>query len=305
MFPVVLIMSLLFAGIDRKLHARMQRRIGPPITQPINDFIKLLNKERIVPMTASSSIFTSVPVIAAASAILAATIQLVDVFNGHSFVGDLILILYLLAMSSILVMIGGSSSGNPYGAIGFSRKMTLLIGYEVPILISVVSLSLKSGFSLAYYDIIMAQTRIGTCFAFSTISASIAAIAYLLCVPAGTGILPFDIPEAKTEVAHGPLIEYGGPYLALMMLTKDVNSFALTFLGLTLFFYLPALLGPFVLEGWMKLGLCLIGALAIMVFVMTIPRTIFARFKLGPAFKFLLVPWILSTASLALSLIGM
>ncbi|MEM2849985.1 MAG: NADH-quinone oxidoreductase subunit H, partial [Candidatus Bathyarchaeia archaeon] len=65
MLPLVFLFSLLFEGIDRKIHARMQWRIGPPITQPFYDFIKLFCKERITPSTAARGIFSSSPLIVA------------------------------------------------------------------------------------------------------------------------------------------------------------------------------------------------------------------------------------------------
>ncbi|MEM2851423.1 MAG: complex I subunit 1 family protein [Candidatus Bathyarchaeia archaeon] len=307
MFPAVFVLSLLFEGIDRKLHARMQKRIGPPIIQPFYDFVKLFNKERIIPVIASPKIFIAVAIIAAASSILGAAIPLANLATRTSIVGDMILILYLLAMSSIMIMIGGSSSGNPYGAIGFSRKMTMLIGYELPLLISVILLALKSGRSIAYYDVILFQTQIRSCLAFTYPSVAIAAVTFLLCMPAGAGVVPFDIPEAKTEIVHGPLIEYGGPYLALVKLAKDAANFAFAFLALTLFFYFPALFeGSILLGEWATLCLCLAGALVVMFCTITVPRTTFARLKIGQAFKFYwLFPLLLAILALALSIVEM
>lgn len=306
-FPAVFFFSLLFEGIDRKLHARMQKRIGPPVIQPFYDFVKLFNKERIVPMTAASGIFTTVTIIAAACSILGAAIPLINVAFQASLIGDMILILYLLAMPSLMMMVGGSSSGNPYGAMGFSRMMTMVIAYEVPLLTSVLLISLKSGFSLACYSIILAQIEMRSCFAFAYPSMAFAAATFLSCIPAGAGVVPFDIPEAKTEVIHGPLIEYGGPYLALLKLAKSASTFALTFLASTLFFFVPALLDRHVLsETWITLGLCLMVALFVMFCTVTVPRTIFARLKIGQAFKFYWsIPLILVVLSVALFLMGM
>ncbi|MCX8170843.1 MAG: NADH-quinone oxidoreductase subunit H, partial [Candidatus Bathyarchaeota archaeon] len=73
-FPAALLISLLFDGVDRKLHARMQKRIGPPIIQPFYDLIKLFSKERIVPATASVKMFEAMPIIAAAASLLGASI---------------------------------------------------------------------------------------------------------------------------------------------------------------------------------------------------------------------------------------
>jgi NADH-quinone oxidoreductase subunit H len=304
-FPVVFFLSLLFEGIDRKVHARMQKRIGPPIIQPFYDFIKLFNKERIVPVTASSGIFTAVPIIAAAASILGAAIPLASLILETGVGGDLILVLYLLVMSSVMVMVGGSSSGNPYGAIGFSRKMTMLIAYEVPMLISIVSVSLNCN-SLAYCDVVSAQIMAKLLLAFTRPSMAVAAVTFLLCIPAAADAVPFDISEAKTEIIHGSLVEYGGPYLALIKLAKAASNFALTLLAATLFFYLPALF-----DGYVSLGLgavfsSLVIALIFWLLTITVPRTIFARLKIGQAFKFYwLIPLPLSILSMALSTLGL
>ncbi len=306
-FPGVFVLSLLFEGVDRKIHARMQRRIGPPIIQPFYDFVKLFHKERIVPVTASSAIFTTAPLLAAAAAISAAAILVANLIMGAGIVGDVILVLYLLAMFSVMVMIGGSSSGNPYGAIGFSRKMTMMIAYELPMLISIVPLAFNPSFSLTYYGIVSTQTKMRTLLAFTYPSMAVAAFTFLLCIPAAADAVPFDISEAKTEIVHGPVVEYSGPYLALVKLAKAASNFALTFLVTSLFFYTPALF-----EGYISLGpggalfLCLVTALFIMILTITVPRTIFARLKIGQAFKFYwLFPLILSMLSLALSIVGL
>ena len=303
-FLVVFFLSLLFEGIDRKVHARMQKRIGPPIVQPFYDFIKLFNKERIVPVTASSRIFTAVPIIAAAASILGAAIPLASLIYKTGVGGDLILVLYLLAMSSVMVMVGGSSSGNPYGAVGFSRKMTMLIAYDVPMLISILSVSFNC-LSLAYYNIVSTQVGMKSLLAFARPSMAVAAATFLLCIPAAADAVPFDISEAKTEIIHGSMVEYGGPYLALVKLAKAASNFGLTFLATTLFFYFPALLEGYASVGLGALCLCLVPALILLLLTITVPRTVFARLKIGQAFKFYwLSPLALSIISVALSTLG-
>ncbi len=307
MFPMVFVISLLFEGIDRKIHARMQSRIGPPIIQPFYDFIKLFNKERIIPETATPTIFVAASIAAAVCAMLAATIPLANLITGTSIAGDLILVLYLLAMYPIMIMIGGSASGNPYGAVGFSRKMTMVIAYEVPLLITIITLSLKTGLSLAFWNIVSFQVEAKMLSAFTNPSILVAAVAFLLCIPAAAGVIPFDVSEAKTEIAHGTLIEYGGAYLALIKLAKAASSFALTFLAATLFFYLPTFFEGYSSSGLgLALPLCLLTALMFMLVTITVPRTIFARLKIGQAFKFYwTIPLVLSLLSLALSFVGL
>lgn len=307
LFPVVIFLSFIFEGIDRKLHARMQKRIGPPVIQPFYDFVKLFGKERIVPETAASPIFTTVPIIAAVCAVLGGVIPLTTVLLKVSLVGDLILLLYLLAMPSLMMMLGGSSSGNPFGAIGFSRLVVMTISYEVPLIMSVALITLKTGFSITCYDILLAQENAGLPLAFVYPSMGFAAATFLLCIPSAVGIVPFDIPEAKTEIVHGPLVEYTGPYLALMKLAKATLAFTLSFLAAMLFFYMPAYFkGSDIYEPWLNLGISLLIAFVIMFCTITFPRTIFARLKIGQAFRFYWsLPTMFVVFSIVFQIIGM
>lgn len=306
-FPIVVFLSLLFEGIDRKLHARMQNRIGPPIIQPFYDLAKLFGKERIIPETATSSIFTTVPIIAVVCAVLGGVIPLITVLLRTSLVGDLILVLYLLAMPSLMIMLGGSSSGNPFGAIGFSRSVAMFMAYEVPLVVSVALITFKTGFSITCYDILLAQKSLGVPLAFAYPSMVFAAASFLLCITSAVGVVPFDIPEAKTEVVHGPLIEYTGPYLALMKLAKTTLAFTLSFLAATLFFYMPVYFSSFgTYEPWLSLGASFFVAFVIMLCTVTFPRTIFARLKIGQAFKFCWsIPMILVALSIMFMILGM
>ncbi|MEM1581429.1 MAG: complex I subunit 1 family protein [Candidatus Bathyarchaeia archaeon] len=306
-FPTAFIISLLFDGVDRKLHARMQRRIGPPIIQPFFDIVKLFSKERIVPATASTKVFETMPMIAAASSLLGASIVLSNILMGFSIVGDLILVMYLLAMSSIALMIGGSGSGNPYGAIGFSRKMSMMIAYEVPMLLAIISIAFGSSPSLAIDSIIKHQVNLRLPLAATRLSMVLAAIAFLLCMPAAASVVPFDIPEAKTEIIYGFLVEYGGPYLAIAKIAKVTSNFALTLLTTAVFFFVPSLLGEGVLLNLgILLSLCLAISLLIMFATITVPRTVLARLRIGQALKFYwILPLTLSLSSITLSAVGL
>lgn len=305
-FPVSLILSLLFDGIDRKLHARMQKRIGPPIIQPFYDLIKLFSKEKIVPITASTKVFEAMPIIAASSSLLGASILVTSITTGLSVIGDLILIMYLLSMSSIALMIGGSASGNPYGAIGFSRKMSIMISYKIPMLIAIISIAFGPSPSLAINNIIKFQTDMHLPLAASRLSMALAAVTFLLCIPASASAIPFDIPEAKTEIMYGFLIEYGGPYLALAKIAKITSNFILTMLATSVFLYIPSLFGGKTLFLGSSLVMCLAMSLLIMFITITVPRTIFARLKINQAFKFYwMLPFPLSLASIILSIVGL
>lgn len=284
--PLIILISLLFEGIDRKLYARLQKRIGPPIIQPFYDFFKLFGKEHIIPENASASIFTIAPILAVICAVIGAFIPFVSTLFRINFAGDLILVIYLLTMPSLMIMIGGASSGNPFATIGFSRTITMLMSYEVPFVLSIGLIAFKTGFSVTSYNIITAQEIAGMPLAFSHVSMAFAAAAFLFCIPIAVGVLPFDSAEAKTEIASGSLIEYSGPYLALMKLSKSVLAFAMSFLAATLFFNIYTLSSSHLLGPLSDLAANLPIALIIMLTTITLPRTLLARAKPRQILKF-------------------
>lgn len=286
LFPIIILLSLLFEGVDRKLHARLQNRIGPPIIQPFYDFFKLFGKERIVPENASASIFTIAPIFAVICAVLGALIPVIATLFRLDLVGDLILVIYLLAMPSLMMMIGGSASGNPFATIGFSRAITMLMSYEVPFILSIGLIFFKTELSVTTLSIIVAQETVGMPLVFSYVSMALAAATFLMCIPIAAGTLPFDLSEAKTEISHGSLVEYSGPYLALMKMSKSILAFALCFLAATLFFNLPAISSDPILGPLSDFALNLMVTSILMFVTVTLPRTMFARAKPKQTLKF-------------------
>ncbi|MEM4736130.1 MAG: complex I subunit 1 family protein [Candidatus Thorarchaeota archaeon] len=276
-FPMVVGVSLIFDGVDRKLHARMQNRVGPPLLQPFYDIIKLFGKEQLVPETSAKSIFVTAPLVAVACPIVSSVMTVVIATLHIRVEGDIVLMIYLLTMPALMFAVAGASSGNPYGAIGFSRAILLIISYELAMIMSLLLAVLKTGTALASYAVIEAQYSLGNALALSYPSMFVAALVFLSCIPAAMSVVPFDTPVAKTEIAHGTLIEYTGSNLAFMKLAKSVLCFNLTFLATVVFFNQP------ILFSWFPGALSLIPrmgvALLLMVITVTLPRTVLARSK--------------------------
>ena len=117
-------LAFLFEGVDRVVHARMQRRIGPPVFQPFLDLLKLLGKENIVPRRAVPWAFNGAPWVAAATMLLLFLYipmgSLPPILGGE---GDMILIIYLLGLSGVAMAVGGFASGNPIANVGAQREM--------------------------------------------------------------------------------------------------------------------------------------------------------------------------------------
>jgi len=233
-FILTAVLGLIASWIDRKVTARLQYRKGPPFLQPFIDIIKLMGKETLIPRGASKAIFIIAPVIGFGSVVIVATLLWANNSNlFNSFLGDIIVIVYLLAIPSISIMIGGFASGNPLARVGASREMKLLLGYELPFVLAILVPIIKSGFSLRLSEILTIQTQTG---AFAGYASGILALIVCIAVmQAKLGLIPFDIPEAETEIMSGWMIEYSGTGLAIFRLMKNMLLFTLPFFLIILF----------------------------------------------------------------------
>ncbi|MBE5996466.1 MAG: NADH-quinone oxidoreductase subunit H [Lachnospiraceae bacterium] len=278
----VCIIGLLLAGVDRKVLARMQKRVGPPLIQPFYDFLKLMGKETIVPHAANKTVFLAAPVIGFAS--LVVTMLFIPVFGYSAFSGsgDLIVILYLLTIPAVALIVGGSASGSPYAGIGISREMVTMMSYEFPLIMVLLAIAKKAGgakllFSLT--DIVAWQQANGS--GIFHVALIPAALALLLIIPAEVGTQPFDVAEAETEICEGPLIEYSGAPLAMFKLNTAMKMFVMTSLFTCLFF------------GGIDTGIVAVNALilvaiciALTILCMTLIHAVTARLKIEHLFKF-------------------
>lgn len=271
------IIGLVASWIDRKLTARIQYRVGPPFLQPVRDIVKLLGKETLIPVGASRLMFLLAPMIGFASTAIASTILWANSGNPfQSFLGDIIVVIYFLAIPSISIMIGGFASGNPLARVGASREMKLLLSYELPFILAVLVPIIKSGYTLKLGEILSFQAQNGA-IAFSA-SGILALIVFVLVMQAKLALVPFDIPEAETEIISGPLTEYSGTGLAIFRLMKHMLLFTIPFFLVILF------LGGFHLEG-IKILYSFLKYVAILLVIVVIRNTN-PRLRIDQAMRF-------------------
>jgi NADH-quinone oxidoreductase subunit H len=299
LFPGLLF--LLVAGgflswFDRKITAWVQFRKGPPMLQPFYDFVKLMSKETILPRNASRMTFLSAPIFSAAGALIAGLLILLPAFGvSTGFKGDLIVIFYVLAIPSLTYIIGAMASGNPLAVLGASREMKLIIAYELSFLLIIAAIILKADFAIDIAGIMAAQSRgafIGS------VSGVLLFIALLMCIQAKLGLVPFDAAEAETEIASGFLIEYSGPPLAFIKLSKYILILVLPVLAVVL------LLGGFNLEGWGILWTVL--KILLVVLLVTLVRNTNPRLTIKQAMKFFFI-WmnLLVVVAIVLTYLGL
>ncbi len=265
-YQVVLVLgvfagALLLQGVMRKTAARMQNRIGPPVYQPFIDLAKLLAKENLAPRDACPG-YSFWPVLSLAT--ILATVLLVPLPWGKpiSFEGDAFLFVYLTLLSSGALFLAGAASGNPLGALGFSRGIAQTFAYEAPFVVGVILPVLSSGTTiLAPPEGVLA---IYYPFAF---------LALFLVALAKADLPPFHVPNAHQELVGGYNVEYGGTRLAYIEYSRYVR------LLVTLILLSELYLGASV-NVWVFLA-----KMAALVLVSTLLRAILARMRIDQLLK--------------------
>jgi formate hydrogenlyase subunit 4 len=302
------VFSMLYRGIDRKLVAHMQGRVGPPIVQPFRDVQKLLMKESIIPEGAVSWLFRAAPFICLiTSALLLLYIPLFGLQALLGGFGDAILVVYLLILPSLALAVGGFASSSPYATVGAQREMVVLMSLEFPLAVAVVSLGWRIGHvttadpfmfsTIAEYPIWSLVGPLG-------IIGSLILLFTLLVVTSGKGAkVPFDAAEAETEIAGGLLVEYSGRNLCLFYIADIIKAFAMSSLVVALF--IPYNLSPLVgigtpvLAGIVDGLFFLVKVFAVMFISMSVIRAGMARFKISQ------VGWVYIIAMTLIGLIGL
>jgi len=236
-----IVFGLAYKGIDRKLAAHMQARVGPPLRQPFWDVIKLFVKENVVPEHAISWIFNLAPAIALGAVIVTLLYLPIGGFSPIlSGQGDIILILYLLIIPSLAMVIGGFSSGSPYATVGAQREMVMMMSYEFPLAITIIAVSWRLSVSQFTNPFAMATIIShpiwNTVGLLGIVGCIMLLIVLLLVTPGEISKIPFDAPEAETEIAGGLLVEYSGRNLGLFYLADAVKTVVMGSLIVAIFF---------------------------------------------------------------------
>jgi len=289
-FPGLLfsaVAGLLLSWVDRKVTARVQMRQGPPLLQPFYDVAKYFVKETCIPAGATLWLFLAAPLVGLAGATVASTILGGTLLEGGGFVGDLVVVVYLLTLPSLAVILGAFSSGNPLASVGGSREMKLLLSYELPFILSLVVPILNAG-SIRLADI-AATVSIGSP------SGILALLAALVCMQGKLALVPFDAPEAETELTGGALIEYSGPPMGIFRLTRNMLLYVLPL------FLVTAFCGPLAPGGWWRGGICFL----VLLVLVTLVRNTAPRFRIDHAVRFFWGPVsILALVAVALEGLG-
>jgi NADH-quinone oxidoreductase subunit H len=246
--PIIIVFASLFALttlLERKSLGRIQNRLGPNrvgpwgLFQPVADGLKMLTKEDIVPHAADKLIHFLAPVVLLVPTLLAYAVL---PFGQNMVPIDMdagILFFFAVGASTELsIFMAGWSSRNKYSLLGAMRAIAQMISYEIPLIISSVTVIMIAG-SLSLVDIVSKQS--GYHFGFLphwfvfTPWGFAGFIIFLIASLAESNRSPFDIPEAESEIIAGHLTEYSGFKYALFFLAEYLGMFAVSGLAVTLF----------------------------------------------------------------------
>jgi NADH-quinone oxidoreductase subunit H len=290
LFPGLLFTAmagLLTSWVDRKVTARVQMRVGPPLLQPFYDIGKLCIKETCVPVGGETWLFLGAPLLGLAGAALASTILWRTFLDpAATFVGDLVAVLYLLTLPAVSVVLGAFASRNPLASLGGSREMKLILAYELPLVLAACVSILQAG-SLRLGTIMTAPPA-------GPVSGLLALAVAVLCMQAKLTLVPFDVPEAETELSGGAYIEYSGPPLAMFKITRAMMLFTMPVFLVALFGGgIPLTAGPLpVLGGLLKV----LGLVVLMILI----RNTAPRLRTDQAIRFFWGPATLAAAAAVL-----
>jgi len=218
--PGTVVLGLLASWIVRKVSALVQWRVGPPLLQPLYDVVKLMGKEILIPQDAQRGVFLMAPLVGFAGILLLSIVLWRITIAQNAFVGDIIVAIYLMVLPSLALILGSSASASPHAALGTSREMKLVMGYELSLVLAFIVVIIKTGGQLNL-AVIAQYTPV------FSISGLLSFLVALLCVQAKLGFVPFDIAEAETEIGSGIFMEYSGALLAIWKLAQAVMLVAL------------------------------------------------------------------------------
>jgi NADH-quinone oxidoreductase subunit H len=297
---VLLATAPIMLWVERRGSALMQDRRGPNRVGPLGlfqglaDAVKFLFKEEIIPAGADKPLYLMAPILALVPALTTFVVipfgPVVDV--GGKAVNLLVAdvdtgVLLLLALASLGVyslVMAGYSSDNKYSLMGAVRAAAQMISYELALSLSVVAVLIPVG-SFRLDAVVAAQqgTWLGFVPQWNVLPQFLGFIVFLIAAFAETNRLPFDLPEAESELVAGYHTEYSSMKFALFFMGEYMSMATLSALAATLYFggwYLPgiAYTGPW---AWVALkGLTvLVAKIALFMMFFVWVRWSFPRFR--------------------------
>ena len=224
--------GMTYMGISRKITARVQNRVGPPFYQNFIDALKLFSKTTAIHHGAMQYMGPAFLMVSSVVSLMFIPVLNDGLFfDNLNFHGDLIFLLYIMVFGPLGMALGAGQTGNPNSAIGVTRGLSQMVGFEIPWVMALVALMIQFD-TTSIVGLMEAQSASGTWLMFSSPFAFVAAVLAMLGM---FRYSPFDIVGAPTELASGPIAENGGKYLFTMMSSGSIFAFVKLTLYVDLF----------------------------------------------------------------------
>ena len=214
---VLLVVSPFLVGLIRKVKARFQCRRGANVFQPYADLAKLFRKQPVI-STSSSWVFTATPYILFTSTLAAGL--LVPTFTSQTplnFAGNIIALVYLLALGTFFLILAGLDTGSAFGGMGSSREAIVASLTEPAMILSIFAIALTAGST--NLSTIVHKTALLEGIVTDPSPYLMALAALFIVALAETGRVPIDNPATHLELTmihEAMVLEYSGRYLALI-----------------------------------------------------------------------------------------
>ncbi|HID70949.1 MAG TPA: NADH-quinone oxidoreductase subunit NuoH [Desulfobacterales bacterium] len=218
---------------ERRGAGRIQRRPGPNVNgpfgllQPPADGIKLMTKQLMIPAGADKALFMVAPVLAMAPAIVSfVTIPFSDTIVAHSMNIGVLMIFAFASLGTMAILLAGWGSRNKYGVMASVRAVSQNISYEIPMLITVITIVMMTG-TMDLKEIVTAQSggllNWNIVPSLSSPLMPVAFLIFFICSLAETNRAPFDLGEAEAELVAGFHMEYGSMGFGLFFMGEYAN----------------------------------------------------------------------------------
>jgi len=268
--------TILMGWVERKFTAKIQLRTGPMnagkvegILQNVADFFKLAFKEIVIPSGVDRATFIAIPfaLMAVAGALVALVPLSPTTYIANPSVGA-VLVFAILGFTPLVVLLAGWASNSKYPFLGGLRALHQLVAYEIPMILSLVGAVLLSG-SLNLMGIVTAQNSI-----WYIVLQPLGAIVFYIGALAELERIPFDIPEADSELVAGWQTEYSSMLFGTFQLANFSRMYIMA--GLFTTFFLGGWLGPAPVppEVWF------IAKVTVVMLFLMLPRSIMPRLRI-------------------------
>jgi NADH-quinone oxidoreductase subunit H len=259
----------------------IQRRPGPyevgpsGLLQPLADALKLIGKQLVTPYGADKILFWIAPILSITPVLICfLPLPFGPVMTGMKMNLGIILILAFSGLNVLALCIGGWASNNKYSLLGAARAVSQSVAYEIPLLLTVLSVSFQTGsLDLSY----IAEVQSKGILSWIVLTQPVAFVIFFISATAETNRAPFDLPEAESELTAGFHTEYSGMGFGIFFLAEYSYMVVICAVAVALFLggYNGGYVGPFDNGFWWFLAKTMALILVLMWFRWTFPRVRF------------------------------